>query len=601
MSAESVISRPTSVAVDPPDWALALLRRFEPVTRYTDGELFLPAPIDDFVAGSALVYGDKRRSTELAAAGSLTLDSLARLGRRHAADVLSLRRVARPLGRREYRAWRRRRPPFRASSRFAVVGLPSRLLDAGFRVTLLLRGTVPGGFTAAAHEAYARADQPPTYYGRAVRDGGYLVLQYWFYYWMNDWRSSFGGVNDHEGDWEHVTLFLTDPGSGDAPVPRWVAFSAHDTVGGDLRRRWDDPNLRWVGEHPVVFAGAGSHAGAYLPGEYLVKVPVDPPGWLGRTTGAIRRRLPRREREHGWLRLPYLDYHRGDGVAVGPGGDRDWHAVLIDDSTPWVRDYTGLWGLDTRDRFGGERAPAGPRYERNGTLRPSWSQPVAWAGLDREPPDDMAAHASLAAARTLVADRLEDTRTTLASERTLLRAARTADRLRGLPARLPGTEQRTAISRVTALRDRERELQALLESIDSADDLPDEGPHAHLRKQALPLELDGPAQSRLLRWWSAATSSLVLAGLGLLLVTGRRLGLAEVAVIAAVLIGVEAVLRRRFVRLLITISLVAVTLTSVWSILTMVQRNLRLATGGALLVAAAVLGYLTIVQSLRRR
>ena len=42
--------------------------------------------------------------------------------------------------------------------------------------------------------------------------------------------------------------------------------------------------------------------------------------------------------------------------------------MLIDDETPWVRDYRGLWGLDTRDRFGGERAPAGPRYERDGTV-----------------------------------------------------------------------------------------------------------------------------------------------------------------------------------------------------------------------------------------
>jgi hypothetical protein len=148
----------------------------------------------------------------------------------------------RPLGRRQYRAWRRGRPAFRACSRFAVVGLPSRLLDAGFRATLLLCGTVPGGFTAAAHQAYAEGDQAPTYYGRAVRDGGYLVLQYWLYYWMNDWRSSFGGVNDHEGDWEHGTVFLTDPGGGSAPVPRWVAFSAHDTVGDDLRQRWDDPD-----------------------------------------------------------------------------------------------------------------------------------------------------------------------------------------------------------------------------------------------------------------------------------------------------------------------------------------------------------------------
>lgn len=46
-------------------------------------------------------------------------------------------------------------------------------------------------------------------------------------------------------------------------------FSAHDETGNDLRRRWDDPDLTLVGDHPVVNAGLGSHGGAYLAGEYL--------------------------------------------------------------------------------------------------------------------------------------------------------------------------------------------------------------------------------------------------------------------------------------------------------------------------------------------
>jgi hypothetical protein len=57
--------------------------------------------------------------------------------------------------------------------------------------------------------------------------------------------------------------------------------------------------------------------------------------------------------------------------------------VLIDDTTPWLRDYRGLWGLETGDPFGGERAPAGPRYERTGSVRRCWSDPVGWAGLNK--------------------------------------------------------------------------------------------------------------------------------------------------------------------------------------------------------------------------
>ena len=34
----------------------------------------------------------------------------------------------------------------------------------------------------------------------------------------------------------------------------------------------------------------------------------------------------------------------------------------------------------------GERAPAGPRYERTGSVRRCWSDPVGWAGLDKVSP-----------------------------------------------------------------------------------------------------------------------------------------------------------------------------------------------------------------------
>jgi hypothetical protein len=69
-----------------------------------------------------------------------------------------------------------------------------------------------------------------TYHGRVLRDGGYLVLQYWFFYVFNDWRSTFSGINDHEADWELVTVYLADDG-GERPAPRWVAASCHDHSG----------------------------------------------------------------------------------------------------------------------------------------------------------------------------------------------------------------------------------------------------------------------------------------------------------------------------------------------------------------------------------
>ena len=86
------------------------------------------------------------------------------------------------------------------------------------------------------------------------------------------------------------------------------------------------------------------------------------------------------------LGIPFVDYARGDGRVVGPGAQAQWVADVIDDQTPWVRDYRGLWGLDTEDYFGGERAPSGPRYERNGSIRTAWANPLGWAGLLKVPP-----------------------------------------------------------------------------------------------------------------------------------------------------------------------------------------------------------------------
>src|SRR4029453_12105857 len=326
----------------------------------------------------------------IAPATKINLATLVSLARHDGGIDLELHFVDKPLSRSEDRRWRRRpdRPRFQGGSPFAMVGLFGRLVDSLMRFSLIVRGKVPGGFAAAAHIRYRDAGTlAPTYYVRAVRDAGYLVLQYWFFYAMNDWRSTFSGVNDHEADWEQITLFLTEP-DGSEPELAWVAFSSHDEVGDDLRRREDDPDLQFVdGTHPVVHAGAGSHSGAYLAGDYIVS--VSPPA-VEKLTQQWRRSVraitpSSRIRQRPGIGLPFIDYRRGDGPSVGPGSEQAWTCVVIDDDTPWVRDYRGLWGYDTRDPFGGERAPAGPRYERNGSVRLAWERPVAWAGLDKGP------------------------------------------------------------------------------------------------------------------------------------------------------------------------------------------------------------------------
>jgi hypothetical protein len=225
-----------------------------------------------------------------------------------------------------------------------------------------------------------------------VRQGNWIVLHYLYFYSMNNWRSGFFGVNDHEADWEQVFVYLYEAAEGQY-VPHWVAFASHDFAGDDLRRRWDDPHLVKEGEHPVVFVGAGSHASYFERGEYVMGIE---PKWLTPVKNAfngLRRfwveTLGQGESEQfvesvgALLSVPFVDYARGDGVIIGAHKSKSWVPMLISDNDGWVDRYRGLWGLDTRDRLGGERAPAGPKYDRSGAIRLSWYDPLGWAGLDK--------------------------------------------------------------------------------------------------------------------------------------------------------------------------------------------------------------------------
>src|SRR5207342_3468615 len=108
----------------------------------------------------------------------------------------------------------------------------------------------------------------------------------------------------------------------DGPAPVWIAAAAHDYTGDELRRRWDDPTITLHGEHPVLFAGGGSHASYFEQGDYLTQLPLpfargargilDALRSFWRDTlnqpdpGDLARRIV------GALSVPFIDYGRGD-------------------------------------------------------------------------------------------------------------------------------------------------------------------------------------------------------------------------------------------------------------------------------------------------
>ncbi|MCB0188295.1 MAG: hypothetical protein KDE31_28695, partial [Caldilineaceae bacterium] len=371
----------------------ALLRRFEPIISFTRGENFFPMDVEPYVRACSL-WVQRRRSEpeQLVKRSELDLTSLAYPYPDEFGTVHYLK-FAEPLGAVEMAAQSRdqilhpERNLFHpGKARLARVGYISRFIDALFSLSLLARGRVPGDSAAAAVREYEQlAAQNPgyVYHGRVVRQSGWLVLQYWFFYPFNNWRSGFFGANDHESDWEMICLYLSEDAATAEVKPAWIAYASHDYHGDDLRRRWDDPEVEKVdGTHPVIYV-AGSHASYFQSGEYLTELELAIFAPITRLSEQIRSFWRTRlrqyegddfedsEREHSNIcRIPFVDYARGDGLVIGPGQHHEWAPPrLLNPTPPWVSMYRGLWGLYTQDPFAGEDAPAGPMYNRDGSVR----------------------------------------------------------------------------------------------------------------------------------------------------------------------------------------------------------------------------------------
>jgi hypothetical protein len=151
-------------------------------------------------------------------------------------------------------------------------------------------------------------------YGHAKEDSrGRLWLQYWFWYFFNDYHLA-ADFGLHEGDWEMVQIRLHD-GEPDLAVYAQHRFAE--------RRLWSDVmTAPGSPDTPLVYPGRGSHAAYFEPGVYETEV------WFDIADG---------KRETPELALE----------------------IVGDDSPPWVA-WPGLWG-DTQPTNPAEtRSPNAP-------------------------------------------------------------------------------------------------------------------------------------------------------------------------------------------------------------------------------------------------
>lgn len=570
----------------------ALLRRFEPVVRYTRGEQFFPMDVEPYVRASSLWVQQPGAEPEcLVPEGKLTLDKLA-LYRADGSDAIHFLKFIEPLNIAELAAYRLKRVTqglakrgeqnvFRPGrGRLARVGYVSRVVDALFSLTLLARGRVPGDTSAAAILEYRRVlaeREHYCYYGRVARQNGWVALQYWFFYPFNNWRSGFFGVNDHEADWEMTCVYCSESAEGEI-CPEWVAYASHDLSGDDLRRRWDDPELERVDEHPVVYAGAGSHASYFARGEYLAELEIAFLSPFVRLTDRLQRFLRKalgqdqdgQARAIDWagfnvFRVPFVDYARGDGLSIGPGQDREWDEPrLLDPMPAWALCYRGLWGLYAHDPVAGENAPAGPVYDRDGTRRRAWYDPLGWAGLDKVPPPDEA-HLRLQERRDKVnARRVELDEVISRKSRELVGLGVEATAMQGYPhLKDRHTAYQTQIEALSGELDRLRAQaasdEALLEAMGHYDQRLQDGERgpmrAHIRRAHHPASDDELRLGRFAETWAAISIGVMMIGFVLLALFSREHLILGLVAMVSLIVFIESGFRGQLPRLIASVTI----------------------------------------------
>ena len=159
-------------------------------------------------------------------------------------------------------------------------------------------------------------------YGHAIEANGRLWLQYWLWYFYNDYQLSFA-LGTHEGDWEMLQFRMDD----EAGQPDIAVYAQHRF--GEVRP-WEE--VEKLGDRPVVYVARGSHASYFEAGFHQTEA------WYDLADG--KRRMK----------------------------DRPALEILETDSPAWTR-WTGRWG-DSLPRSGVEsNSPTGPGAKKQ------WTQP----------------------------------------------------------------------------------------------------------------------------------------------------------------------------------------------------------------------------------
>jgi len=119
-------------------------------------------------------------------------------------------------------------------------------------------------YAKAFAKLVAADEAPPVTYAHIRRAPGddELVVQYWFYYYFNQFNDV------HESDWEGMQIIFdaTTVRAALEAGPSEIGLFQH---GGGERADWTDSKVEKRDTHPVVYPAAGSHATFYRSAIYI--------------------------------------------------------------------------------------------------------------------------------------------------------------------------------------------------------------------------------------------------------------------------------------------------------------------------------------------
>jgi Vacuolar protein sorting-associated protein 62 len=183
-------------------------------------------------------------------------------------------------------------------------------------------------YAQQARDLHARPGYANRVYGHVLSDGSDVWLQYWFFYFYNDYNliGPFIRAGLHEGDWEMIQIHLS------SEMPDRAVYAQHAIAEG---RDWRQVDLVPGTQRPIVYVARGSHASYFEPGTQWTGHWFDHADGKRRSPELTVEELDSSQSAFRWLKWPgrWGDTKKGDNPLdsdspTGPAQHSQWDDPL---------------------------------------------------------------------------------------------------------------------------------------------------------------------------------------------------------------------------------------------------------------------------------